>query len=264
MRLAFKLKKKLLGMIDAFYAVWPQPHPGRESLQNSKIVSHRGEHDNVAVLENTLAAFERACAGGVWGIEFDVRWTHDLQPVVFHDRDCRRLYGDALLISQISLAGLKAAFPLIPSLSEVIDAFGKKIHLMVEIKQEPYPDPGRQKKVLRELFSSLRPQEDYHFMALQPEMFHAVDFVPRAACVPIAELNIRSLSPVVLGNPYGGLAGQYLLFTDRLIRKHKRVGQQIGTGYVGSRNALYRELNRGVDWVFSNNALEIQSYCDLP
>lgn len=263
MRLPFKLKKKLLGTIDAFYAVWPQTRPARESLLNCKLVSHRGEHDNVTVLENTLAAFERACAGGVWGIEFDVRWTRDLQPVVFHDRDCRRLYGDSLPISQVSLAQLKGAFPLIPSLSEVIDAFGKKMHLMVEIKREPYPDPGHQKRVLRELFSSLRPEEDYHFMALQPELFDAVDFVPRAACVPIAELNIRSLSSVVLRDAYGGLAGQYLLFTDGLIRKHKRVGQQIGTGYVGSRNALYRELNRSVDWVFSNNALEIQSYCRL-
>jgi glycerophosphoryl diester phosphodiesterase len=263
MRLPFKLQKRLLRLIDGFYATWPQPRPVPETIQNCRIVSHRGEHDNRAVLENTLEAFHRAYSGGVWGIEFDVRWTRDLQPVVFHDMDCRRLFGVSVQISQFSLAELKEAFPLIPSLPEVIEVFGKKMHLMVELKQEPYPHPVHQKKVLRDLFCALKPQKDYHFMALELEMFQAVDFVPTSACVPIAELNIQSLSPVVLRGGYGGMAGQYVLFTDRLIRKHKTVGQRIGTGYVGSRNSLYRELNRGVDWVFSNNALEIQSYCRL-
>jgi len=33
----------------------------------------------------------------------------------------------------------------------------------------------------------------------------------------------------------------------------------VGTAYIKSRNSLFRELNRGVEWIFSNNAIEIQS-----
>jgi len=35
-------------------------------------------------------------------------------------------------------------------------------------------------------------------------------------------------------------------------------GQSIGTGYICSKNCLIRELNRGVKWIFSNNAVELQ------
>jgi len=38
--------------------------------------------------------------------------------------------------------------------------------------------------------------------------------------------------------------------------------QMVGTAYIKSKNSLFRELNRGVEWVFSNNAIEIQSIRD--
>jgi glycerophosphoryl diester phosphodiesterase len=33
----------------------------------------------------------------------------------------------------------------------------------------------------------------------------------------------------------------------------------VGTGYVRTPNCLFRELNRGVDWIFSNHAAEVQA-----
>ena len=48
------------------------------------VLSHRGYHMNVP--ENTLAAFERAVAMGVDGIETDVRLSADGLPILFHDR----------------------------------------------------------------------------------------------------------------------------------------------------------------------------------
>jgi glycerophosphoryl diester phosphodiesterase len=32
----------------------------------------------------------------------------------------------------------------------------------------------------------------------------------------------------------------------------------LATGYVNSKNCLFRELNRGVEWIFSDNAVELQ------
>jgi len=39
-----------------------------------------------------------------------------------------------------------------------------------------------------------------------------------------------------------------------LVQKHLEVGQKVGTGYPDSRNCMSRELNRGVNWLFSNDA----------
>ena len=58
---------------------------------------------------------------------------------------------------------------------------------------------------------------------------------------------------------YGGVAGHYRLLNRGLLTEHHEKGQKIGTGYPGSKNCLYREINRGVEWIFSNNAGKIQT-----
>lgn len=55
------------------------------------VIAHRGA--SVEKPENTLAAFRRALALGVDGIELDVQVTADGVPVVFHDASLRRLTG---------------------------------------------------------------------------------------------------------------------------------------------------------------------------
>jgi hypothetical protein len=35
----------------------------------------------------------------------------------------------------------------------------------------------------------------------------------------------------------------------------------VGTGFADSRRCLYREVNRGVDWIFSNRAADMQAVC---
>lgn len=247
--------------VDLFFAVKPQPVPAKGRLQHCKIVSHRGEHD-MTVMENTVAAFDRALEGKIWGLEFDVRWTKDLYPVVFHDRDCNRLFSVERAISAMTLAELRADFPLIPSLTEVVRRYGKKMHLMVELKVEDYPDPRYQKQVLQEIFSFLTPREDYHVLSLSPEVLEVMDFVVPQAMLPVAQLNFHRLSKLATDKKYSGVAGHYLFITNGLLKKHQQRGQQVGTGFVGSRNCLCRELNRGVEWIFTDNALQVQAIRD--
>ena len=64
----------------------------RTRLMDCRIISHRGEHDNRNVFENTLKSFDKALESGIFGIEFDLRWTKDLKPVVFHDGNTKRLF----------------------------------------------------------------------------------------------------------------------------------------------------------------------------
>jgi glycerophosphoryl diester phosphodiesterase len=258
MDVLIRLEKRLLQSIDFFYAKWPQPPSHKDRLKHCTIISHRGEHDNKDVFENTLSAFDQARDAGVGGIEFDIRWTKDLHPVVFHDTNLQRVFGSELELNKATLDELKAHCGLIPSLEEVIQKYGKKLHLMVEIKKEVYPDPSYQNMVLKDLFHGLSPQKDFHFISLQPEMFQTINFVPTSAFLPSARFNIKALSKLALNKNYGGIAGHYFILTNRILRKHHMNGQSIGTGYICSKNSLIRELNRGVKWIFSNNAVELQ------
>ncbi len=246
-------------LVDLFFAGWPQPVPTLEKLKDCKIISHRGEHDNRTVIENTMQAFDIAKKAGVWGIEFDIRWTKDLYPVVSHDPTLIRLFHTSRRISELSRDELKQDFPMIPSLSDVIQKYGKTLHLMVEIKEEAYPDPEYQNQVLKTLFSPLTPKKDFHILSLCPEMFSILTFVHKSAFLPVSEMNFIHLSRLAFKNRYCGISGHYLFLSNLLLKKHRNIGQKTGTGFISSRNVLFRELNRGIDWIFSNHAVRLQN-----
>ena len=248
----------LMGLVDGATALMHQPTPDPSALQACKLVSHRGEHDNVSVHENTLPAFRAARDAGVWGIECDIRWTADLIPVVVHDRDATRVFGRDAVIGELSFRSLRKRLPEIPSLAELVEDFGGNTHLMLEIKEETYPEPHRQQAILAELLQDLEPEEEFHFLALDPALFRHVEFAPPASCLPVAEFNVPGLSTGSLDSGYGGLTGHYLLLTDTVKRRHEAAGQRIGTGHIGSKNTLFREINRGVEWIFSNHAVAMQ------
>jgi glycerophosphoryl diester phosphodiesterase len=253
------IEKLFHSMADGLIAALPQALPSKEKLEACRLVSHRGEHDNRQILENTLAAFDRVRDRGVWGMELDVRWTKDLQPIVFHDADFQRLFGSIFMVNSMKMAEIRSEFPVIPSLEEVILIYGKKLHLMVEIKEEAYPDPAYQNQVMSNLFSQLEPQKDFHFLSMSPKMFEFIRFVPPQTFLPIAQANVHTLSEIAIRKNYGGITGHYFFITDRVKTRHQDIGQRVGTGYANSRNCLFREINRGVDWIFSNEALNMHS-----
>jgi glycerophosphoryl diester phosphodiesterase len=240
------------------YSSYPQPFPDKKRLTDCRIISHRGEHDNRSVFENTLKAFDTALESGIFGIEFDLRWTKDLMPVVFHDGNTKRLFKKNININEISFSDLKASIPEIPSLAETISRYGNKLHLMVEMKEEFYPEPVYQAGVLKDLFSALEPAKDYHLISLSPGIFDIIDFLPETVFLPVARFNAVRISEIALKNNYGGIAGHYLLISDSMFKKHADKNQKIGTGFIGSQNSLFRELNRGAEWIFSNDAAKLQ------
>ena len=256
------LQSVAMKVTDGLAAVIPQPVPEQRALRSCKIISHRGEHDNVLVFENTLAAFEQARANGVWGVECDIRWTADLVPVINHDANGSRLFENPVQICDVSFTELRAQLPLVPSLAELVAEFGGNTHLMLEIKAEHYPEPERQKAILEQQLAQLSAGEDYHFLALDTELFSKVDFVAPGCCFPVSEINASSLSEAALEAHCGGLMGHFYLLTNNLKARHERAGQRVGTGFISSRNCLFRELNREVEWLFSNDAVKIQKIRD--
>lgn len=259
MKLFHSIEVQLQFVVDCWFAILPCKRPDQDALKKSKIVSHRGEHDNRSIRENTVAAFDAAADNNAWGIELDIRWSADLHPVVIHDTDCLRVFGSSVKVSQLTLAELHARFPEIPTLEEVILRYGKKLHLMVELKQETFPDISRQRVILEQLFAGLAPAEDYHILALEIDILEKFNSFPSYAMLPVAELNYKALSRVAIDNNYAGVCGQYLLISNRIIGHHDRCCQKVGTGFARSRFSFYREINRGVEWVFTNHATKLSS-----
>lgn len=249
-------------VVDSIMAVIPRQVPEREALERCKIISHRGEHDNKHVMENTLQAFEKAREAGVWGIECDIRWTSDLVPVICHDPSPARVFGVASAISSLTFRQLRERVPDIPSLEDVISGFGGSTHLMLEIKSEPWPESARQCDTLRSLLAPLEPVTDYHLLALDPALFNPLDFLPSQSLFPVAETNVKAISEQAIAHHYGGLGGHYLLLSNALKKQHDTHNQRLGTGFPTSKNGLFRELNRGIEWIFSNDAVALQGIRD--
>jgi glycerophosphoryl diester phosphodiesterase len=244
-------------MSDLLSARLPQPIPKKGNLLKTRLISHRGVYDNKTVFENTLSAFNPVKIHGAWGIEVDIQWTKDLTPVVFHDPDCRRLFADRLKIAELSLRALKSRYPMIPTLAEVIFEYGTCLHLMVELKNK-FTAAERQNEILSALFSGLIPVQDFHLMSLRPQFFHPVTFAPPEAFIPIAQLNVNTVSDMVLKNGYGGMCAHYMLLRDSVIKKLSRQRLPVGSGFINSKYCFFREVNRGVTWIFSDRVIEIQ------
>jgi len=99
-------------------------------------IAHRGA--SVEAPENTLAAFGRALALDVDGIELDVRLTRDGIPVVFHDATLTRLTGRRARLSRLTLADLRAVRVRgepIPTLEEVLRQVRDRALVQIEIKE---------------------------------------------------------------------------------------------------------------------------------
>ncbi|MCU0584499.1 MAG: glycerophosphodiester phosphodiesterase [Desulfobacterales bacterium] len=258
MSLFDRFEQLLLPAVDRLYAGLPRLRPDPEQLSRCRIVAHRGAHDPPRIPENTFAAFDAASACGAWGIEFDIRWTRDLVPVVIHDPGLERVFGRHRRVAHCSAEELAALCPRLPRLSDLIARYGGRLHLMAEIKAEPYPDPLRQNRILGDLFAGLTPGADFHLLALDPALFRLTPFAPPSACLPVARVNVGGASRLALRAGYAGVAGHYLATTGGVIRRQHAAGRQVGTGYAESRNVLLRELRRGVDWIFSNRAGRMQ------
>ena len=105
-------------------------------------IAHRGLHDmNKECWENTLPAFERACARG-YAIECDVTISADGVPVVIHDTNLVRLtgqYGWVYRHSAQSLRSMKIGRTedRIPLLQEMLDLVAGRVPLVIELKAAP-------------------------------------------------------------------------------------------------------------------------------
>ncbi len=253
------LKKILMASLDSFYNYYPQPKPDINTLAKAQLIAHRGNH--LQFTENTIEAFQSCLDSGVFGIEFDVRWTKDHEPIVLHDPTLSRVFKrNDFCPSKVTVKELKSKEPRIPTLKEVLELFSKKIHLMIELKTpvDNYAELSTKQQRLENLLQTLTPGADFHIMSLDPKNFDLVPSIQKSALLSIAETNTKSVLKWTHELSLGGYTGHYALINESLLKKLKDLNFKTGTGFINSKNLLFRELHREVDYLFSNNPLLVQ------
>ena len=241
----------ITNLINTFFSVIPRAKPPVTAFSTTKLIAHRGAHDHKQqIFENTHAAFQRALDLGCWGIELDVHATADQVLVVHHDPTLWRLWRRREAIAQLTFAQLNTLEPAVPRLDDVVARYGQKMHLFIELKA-----PFRSETQLQSVLHSLTPIKDYHLISLNAEVLENLTCFPNKALLLVPEhVNVSRFCRLSLANQYGGILGHYLLFTQKRIDHLRDAGQQFGVGFVDSQSSAYREMNRGIDWLFTDHA----------
>jgi glycerophosphoryl diester phosphodiesterase len=108
-------------------------------------VAHRGLWSPDGPPENSLAAFQAACAAG-YGIELDVQRTADGEAVVFHDATLTRMTGTEGRVADHTAADiarlrLRGGDETIPTLADALTLVGHRAMVHIEIKT-PFGEVG--------------------------------------------------------------------------------------------------------------------------
>ncbi|MFW5713232.1 MAG: glycerophosphodiester phosphodiesterase [Brevefilum sp.] len=102
----------------------------------TKIIAHRGA--SAQAPENTMSAFQLALDLQADGIELDVMLTADQQVVVIHDDTVDRTTNGTGQVADMTLEEIRqldaGEGEKIPTLSEVLDRFGGKCLINIELK----------------------------------------------------------------------------------------------------------------------------------
>jgi glycerophosphoryl diester phosphodiesterase len=101
-------------------------------------IAHRGLWSPAGSPENSLGAFQAACAGG-YAIELDVQLSADGEAMVFHDATLSRMTGHVGRLADHTasdLRGMRLAGTdeTIPTLAEALTEVGRRAMVHIEIK----------------------------------------------------------------------------------------------------------------------------------
>ena len=108
-------------------------------------IGHRGARAYEP--ENTLSSFRKAIELGANAVELDVRKTKDGKLVVIHNADVNKTTNGEGAVNELTLEQIQKLVTdkdeHIPTLDDVLDSIGKKVKVLVELKEV-----GTEKQVL--------------------------------------------------------------------------------------------------------------------
>ncbi|MEM9192633.1 MAG: glycerophosphodiester phosphodiesterase [Myxococcota bacterium] len=227
------------------------------------VYAHRGAHAESAP-ENTVAAFERALALGVDGVELDVRLTRDGQLMVFHDRTLQRLVGRPERLGELDyrdLSDCRVDGHSIPSLDDALDVLcGRGCFVNIEVKG----DDGRKIEAARRLSLALRrrsPSERGLMMmsTFSPRILFAFQLanpdLPAAFLFDAPHTGLRRAGAALEFLRPRGVHPEHVVVTEPRLQRWRR-GGFVNVWTVDKEEELRRVDALGVDGVITNRPEE--------
>lgn len=216
------------------------------------IIAHRGA--SAEKPENTLAAFRRALALGVDGLELDVQVTRDGVPVVFHDDSLRRLTGTPGRLTARSWRELQqlrvGGTEPIPRLADVLALVRGRAVVQIELKRGTTVAP-----VIRAIRRA-RATGWVVLASFEAGLIRAARrLAPEIPRMLIAEG--RGLEKLLAAMPALGAAGlslhHHALRRRATVERIHRHGGTVWCWTVNTAPAMRRLAARGVDAILSDN-----------
>ena len=110
----------------------------------------RGEWD-----DNALGGFKMCLDRGIRGFETDIRFTKDHKLVIMHDKSVSRTTDgngivEEMTFDELRKCRLQACSETVPTLDEVLDCFGRRTDIFIELEMKAYPSDFYTPAVLEE------------------------------------------------------------------------------------------------------------------
>jgi glycerophosphoryl diester phosphodiesterase len=210
--------------------------------------------------ENTLAAFRRALALRVDGIELDVQLTRDGVPVVFHDATLRRLTGTRGRLTAKSwpeLAALRIeGTERIPRLVEVLRLTRSRAQVQIELK------PGTAVAPVVQVIRSARATKQVILASFDPGLVR--DALRLAPTVPRMLITEGRARPGALARQLAALRARGLSVNHQAVRDAAWVQYFQSRGYlvwcwtVNDAATARRLAGWGIDGILGDNPALLQ------
>ncbi len=216
-----------------------------EWMNRFLFIAHRGA--SAYEPENTIKAFRRALEMGADAIEMDVRITSDGVPVVIHDETLDRVAGANLRVRDLTLSELRKHLVFgsepIPTLTEVLDEFGGRIPLFIEIK-----DVEATEKVIQEI-ASRGLQRDVAIISFKPEALAiARNALKDLVTGIITSRRIASAREVIKLGVQAFLP-RYDAITPRIVKEMHAHGVRVYVWTVNDPSLAVKLIGYGVDGI---------------
>jgi len=227
------------------------------------VLAHRGA--SASAPENTLAAFNLAFEMGADGLELDVTLSQDGVPIVIHDDTVDRTTNGKGAVKELTLEQIKqldASYKFekyrgetIPTLAEVLRAFGQRGIVNIELKSKTLKTDSIEAATLaviedtgtadNVIISSFNPFALQRMHALEPRLprgllyaRHLPIYLRRAWLRPLAR-------PTALHPHYSMIDAKYVVWA-------RRKGLKINTWTTDDPAEMQRLMNLGVDAIMTN------------
>jgi glycerophosphoryl diester phosphodiesterase len=231
------------------------------------VFAHRGA--SAFAPENTLISFQKAVESGAEAIELDVKLSSDNEVIVLHDQTLDRTTdgsGDLRTHTLASLRKLDAGSKFdpkfsgekIPTLREVLDVFGKKIKINIELTN--YASPGDELVTLVvSLVRQFKLEEQVMFSSFNPGNLRKARTLCRE--IPNGLLALEGAagwlarSQFTMWVPHEALHPYYKDVTETLIQREHAHGRRVHIWTVNLEAQMRQLYSWGTDAIFTDDPL---------